>query len=170
MGKGICKGYYLLQKSHIQTTMRLIIQRVKNASVHIEGKIHASIGQGMLILLGIEPGDTMEDIEWSCGKTARLRIFDDQNHVMNLSIQDIKGSFLIVSQFTLFASTQKGNRPSYIRAATPEIAVPLYEKFVETLIRTTQLPVKTGVFGANMQLELINDGPVTIIMNSKNKE
>ena len=150
--------------------MRVVIQRVKKASVCINGKIYSSIEDGLLILLGIETGDNQEDIDWLCGKLSRLRIFDDENGVMNLSIQDIKGNCLVVSQFTLHASTKKGNRPSYIRAAQPEVAVPLYEKFVETLINTTQLPVKTGVFGANMQVELTNDGPVTIIMDSKNKE
>jgi D-tyrosyl-tRNA(Tyr) deacylase len=150
--------------------MRLIIQRVSKASVSIDGKIHSSIDKGLLILLGIETEDNQEDIDWLCGKIARLRIFDDSNHVMNLSVQDIKGNCLVVSQFTLHASTKKGNRPSYIRAAQPEIAVPLYEKFIETLIHTTELPVKTGIFGANMQIELLNDGPVTIIMDSKNRE
>ncbi|MCL2132338.1 MAG: D-aminoacyl-tRNA deacylase [Lentimicrobiaceae bacterium] len=149
--------------------MRLIIQRVTRASVSIDGKVHSAIGQGLLILLGIETEDSPEDIERLCGKTARLRIFNDENGQMNLSVCDVKGSCLVVSQFTLHASTKKGNRPSYIRAAQPEIAVPLYEKFVESLQKETQLPVKTGVFGANMQVELINDGPVTIFMDSKSK-
>jgi len=150
--------------------MRVIIQRVRYAGVYIEEKMYSSIEGGLLILLGIEADDNQEDIDWLCGKIARLRVFDDENGVMNLSIQDIRGSCLVVSQFTLHASTKKGNRPSYIRAAVSEIAVPLYEKFVETLTNTTQLPVKTGVFGANMQVELINDGPVTICIDSKNKE
>ena len=150
--------------------MRIVIQRVKHAKVHINGKIHSSIGNGMLILLGIESIDTQEDIDCLCGKTARLRIFDDAAGQMNLSVCDVKGSCLVVSQFTLHASTKKGNRPSYIRAAPPDIAIPLYEKFIETLRQTTQLEVQTGIFGADMQVELINDGPVTIMMDSKNRE
>lgn len=150
--------------------MRVVIQRVKKASVSINEQIHASIDVGMLILLGIETADTNEDIEWLCGKIARLRIFDDENSVMNLSIGDVNGSFLLISQFTLHASIKKGNRPSYIRAASPEIAIPLYEAFIQMLERYTQLPVKTGVFGADMQVELLNDGPVTIIIDSKNRE
>lgn len=150
--------------------MRVVIQRVKKASVSINGQIHASIDEGMLILLGIEFADTKEDIEWLCGKIARLRIFDDKNRVMNLSIGDVKGSCLLISQFTLHASTKKGNRPSYIRAASPDIAIPLYESFIQILEQYTQLPVKTGVFGADMQVELINDGPVTIIIDSKSRE
>ena len=150
--------------------MRTIIQRVKKASVSIDGKIYSSIEEGLFILLGIETEDNQGDIDWLCGKVARLRIFDDENGQMNVSICDIKGNCLVVSQFTLHASTKKGNRPSYIRAAQPEMAIPLYEKFIETLANMTQIPVKTGVFGANMQIELINDGPVTIIIDSKNKE
>ena len=150
--------------------MRTVIQRVTKASVSIDGKTYSSIEKGLLIFLGIENEDNQEDIDWLCGKVSRLRIFDDENGQMNLSVCDVKGNCLVVSQFTLHASTKKGNRPSYIRAASPEIAIPLYEKFIETLARTTELPVKTGVFGANMQIELINDGPVTISMDSKNKE
>ncbi|MDR1181178.1 MAG: D-tyrosyl-tRNA(Tyr) deacylase [Bacteroidales bacterium] len=150
--------------------MRVVIQRVRKAEVTIDKKIHASIQKGLLILLGIEAMDKDEDIEWLCRKITGLRIFDDSNQVMNLSVCDVRAECLVVSQFTLFASTKKGNRPSYIRAAQPEMAVPLYEKFIETLTRISQLPVKTGRFGANMQVELINDGPVTIIMDSKNKE
>jgi D-tyrosyl-tRNA(Tyr) deacylase len=150
--------------------MRTVIQRVKWASVSINEQVHNAIASGMLILLGIETADTVEDIEWLCGKIAKLRIFDDANKVMNLSLTDIHGNCLLVSQFTLYASTKKGNRPSYIRAAVPEIAVPLYEKFVEKLEQEIQLPVKTGVFGADMQVELLNDGPVTIIIDSKNRE
>jgi D-tyrosyl-tRNA(Tyr) deacylase len=150
--------------------MRIVIQRVKKASVSIEGKIYAAIGNGLLILVGIETEDNQEDIDYLCGKTARLRIFDDEKGVMNVSVCDVKGSCLVVSQFTLHASTKKGNRPSYIRAAQPEIAVPLYENFVSSLQKETQLQVQTGVFGANMQIELINDGPVTIVMDSKNRE
>ena len=150
--------------------MRIIIQRVCKASVSIDSQIHSSIGQGLLILLGIEHQDTAEDIEWLCGKIARLRVFDDENGIMNLSVCDVKASCLLVSQFTLHASTKKGNRPSYIHAAPPEISIPLYEAFVEKLKAETQLPVETGVFGANMQVALVNDGPVTIIIDSKNRE
>ncbi|MDR2408188.1 MAG: D-tyrosyl-tRNA(Tyr) deacylase [Bacteroidales bacterium] len=150
--------------------MRIVIQRVEKAKVIIDREIHSSIQKGLLILLGIETTDNEEDVVWLCKKIACLRIFDDLNRMMNLSMCDVKAECLVVSQFTLFASTKKGNRPSYIRAAQPEIAVPLYEMFIETLIRITQLPVKTGKFGANMQVELINDGPVTIIMDSKNRE
>ena len=150
--------------------MRTVIQRVKKASVSIEGKVYASINAGLLILLGIETADNQEDIDYLCGKTARLRIFDDEKGVMNLSVCDVRGRCLVVSQFTLHASTKKGNRPSYIRAAPLEIAVPLYENFIASLRKETQSEVQTGVFGANMQIELINDGPVTIIMDSKNKE
>ncbi|MDR0603764.1 MAG: D-tyrosyl-tRNA(Tyr) deacylase [Bacteroidales bacterium] len=150
--------------------MRVVIQRVEKAKVSIDKEVHSSIQKGLLILLGIEATDNETDIEWLCKKIACLRIFDDLNQVMNFSVCDVKAECLVVSQFTLFASTKKGNRPSYIRAAQPEIAIPLYEKFIEILIRITQLPVKTGKFGANMQVELINDGPVTIIMDSKNRE
>jgi len=149
--------------------MRIVIQRVKKASVSIEGKIYSSIENGLLVLLGIETDDNQEDIDWLCGKIARLRIFDDENGVMNLSVCDVKGNCLVVSQFTLHASTKKGNRPSYIRAAQPEIAIPLYEQFVKTLADIAQIPIKTGIFGANMQVELLNDGPVTIIIDSKNE-
>ena len=150
--------------------MRAVIQRVKKASVIIDEKTHSRIEQGLLIFLGIEPSDSIEDIEWLSGKISRLRIFDDENNVMNLSVCDVNASCLVISQFTLFASTKKGNRPSYIRAASPEIAVPLYEKFIDTLANTTQISVKSGIFGADMKIELINDGPVTIIIDSKNKE
>ena len=150
--------------------MRAVIQRVRKSNVSIEGKIFSSIDKGLLILLGIETDDNQEDIDWLCGKIARLRIFDNENGVMNLSVCDVKGNCLVVSQFTLHASTKKGNRPSYIRAAQPEIAIPLYEKFIKTLADTTQISIKTGIFGANMQVELINDGPVTIIIDSKDKE
>lgn len=151
--------------------MRILIQRVKRASVTIEGDVKSSIGKGLLILVGIEDFDTDEDIEWLCGKVVRLRIFDDTDGVMNLSIADIdKGGILVVSQFTLHASTKKGNRPSYIRASKPEFAVPMYEKFIEKLSQMFGKPIQTGVFGADMQVELINDGPVTIWMDSKQKE
>jgi D-tyrosyl-tRNA(Tyr) deacylase len=150
--------------------MRAVIQRVTQASVTIHKQLYSSIGKGLLILLGIEDEDNPGDIEWLCNKLVNLRIFADENNVMNLSIKDISGEFLIVSQFTLHASTKKGNRPSYIRAAKPEIAIPLYEKFIETLSTVSALAVKSGSFGANMEVNLLNDGPVTIIIDTKNKE
>ncbi len=150
--------------------MRALIQRVKNASVTIEGKIFSEIGKGLLILLGIEAADTQEDIDWLAGKIARLRIFSDENEVMNLSVQDLNGDCLVVSQFTLHANTKKGNRPSFINAAKPEIAIPLYENFVLQLQKETNKKVQTGSFGAMMEVALINDGPVTIWMDSKNRE
>jgi D-tyrosyl-tRNA(Tyr) deacylase len=150
--------------------MRAVIQRVASASVTIDDAIKSKIDKGLLILLGIEEADTDEDIEWLCGKIIRLRIFDDEQGVMNLSISDVKGEILVVSQFTLHASTKKGNRPSYIKAAKPELAIPLYRKFVQQLTLELGKPVATGEFGANMQVRLINDGPVTIIFDTKNKE
>ena len=151
--------------------MRILIQRVQQASVTIDGNIKSSIGKGMLILMGIEDADTDEDIEWLCGKVMRLRIFDDANGVMNLSIADIEGGdILVVSQFTLHASTKKGNRPSYIRASKPDFAVPMYEKFVGRLSQMFGKPIHTGVFGADMKVALVNDGPVTIWIDSKQKE
>lgn len=151
--------------------MRILIQRVQQASVTIDGNIKSSIGKGMLILVGIEDADTDEDIEWLCGKVMRLRIFDDANGVMNLSIVDIEGGdILVVSQFTLHASTKKGNRPSYIRASKPDFAVPMYEKFVGRLSQMFGKPIHTGVFGADMKVALVNDGPVTIWIDSKQKE
>lgn len=150
--------------------MRTVTQRVRHASVTIDGKIHSEIQQGLLVFLGIEPSDTEEDIEWLIKKTVGLRIFDDAAGVMNLSVSDIEGEILVVSQFTLMASTKKGNRPSYIRAAGPEIAVPLYETFVRRLSDALGKPVETGVFGADMKVELLNDGPVTICMDTHNKE
>lgn len=150
--------------------MRLVIQRVSRASVNSPGFETASVGKGMLILTGIEENDTIEDAEWQAGKVARLRIFADSMGVMNLSVGEIGGSILVVSQFTLHASTRKGNRPSYIRAARPETAVPLFESFVRLLKETTGLTVETGWFGAMMQVELVNDGPVTIIIDSKIRE
>lgn len=150
--------------------MRIIIQRVRNASVTIEGQLHSAIGQGMMILVGIEDADGDDDIAFLVKKVAAMRIFDDENGVMNLSVMDVKGEVLVVSQFTLHASTKKGNRPSYIRAAKPDISIPLYEKFCTELSASLGKPVKTGVFGADMQCALINDGPVTIFMDSKNKE
>lgn len=150
--------------------MRVLIQRVKHASVEISGCIHSQIGPGMLVLLGIEGDDTTEDIEWLCGKISRLRIFNDSAGVMNLSLDEIGGECLIVSQFTLMASTKKGNRPSYIRAAVPEVSEPLYRQFVKYLGNLLSKPVATGVFGADMQLLLLNDGPVTIWIDSKARE
>ncbi|MGO3181527.1 MAG: D-aminoacyl-tRNA deacylase [Aequorivita sp.] len=150
--------------------MRALIQRVKKASVTIEGKIHSEINQGLLILLGIEAEDTQEDIDWLARKITRLRIFSDDNDAMNLSVQDIDGDFLVVSQFTLHASTKKGNRPSFIYAAKPENAFPLYEKFILQIENETNKKVQTGTFGAMMDVALINDGPVTIWIDSKRRE
>jgi D-aminoacyl-tRNA deacylase len=150
--------------------MRAVLQRVSQAAVAIAGAEHARIGPGLLILLGIEHEDGAEDLEWLCKKIAALRIFSDAAGLMNLSVQDTGGELLVVSQFTLHGSVKKGNRPSFIRAARPETAIPLYEQFVETLRRETERPVQTGVFGADMQVSLINDGPVTIWMDSKNRE
>jgi D-tyrosyl-tRNA(Tyr) deacylase len=150
--------------------MRLVIQRVNIASVTIGGKIKSSIEKGLLIFVGIEEADDFEDIVWLCGKISRLRIFNDATGVMNLSVQEINGELLVISQFTLHAAVKKGNRPSYIRAAKPDVAIPLYEKFVETLTKESGLKVVTGEFGADMKVNLINDGPVTIIIDSKSKE
>lgn len=150
--------------------MRAAIQRVSEASVTIDYKISSGIGQGLLILLGIEDADTPDDIDWLCKKISQLRIFGDDQGLMNLSVQDIRGEMLVVSQFTLHASTKKGNRPSFIKAAKPDFAIPVYEKFVEILKETSGRPVLTGEFGADMKVALINDGPVTIWMDSKVRE
>ena len=150
--------------------MRAVIQRVDRASVIINEEVHAAIGSGILILLGIEEADTREDIEWLSGKIARLRVFRDSGGLMNLSLLDTEGEAMVISQFTLHASTKKGNRPSYIRSARPEIAIPLYEGFVKQLESELGKNVKTGEFGAYMQVELINDGPVTIMIDSRNRE
>ena len=150
--------------------MRVVIQRVLQASVSISGTVTAAIGPGLLVLLGIGEEDGNEDIEWLVRKIAGLRIFDDANGVMNVDVRDAGGDILVVSQFTLLASTRKGNRPAYIRAARPEIAVPLYEQFCATLSATLGKPVPTGTFGADMQVALVNDGPVTIIIDTKNRE
>lgn len=150
--------------------MRLLIQRVTEASVTVNGIISGQIGQGLLLFLGIEAVDTEEDIEWLCRKASNLRIFNDEAGVMNKSIQEVAGDFLVVSQFTLHASTKKGNRPSYIRAASPDFAKSMYEKFMEVLQVTSGRPVEKGVFGGDMKVRLLNDGPVTIWMDSKNKE
>ena len=150
--------------------MRVVIQRVKEASVEIAGEIVAKIGTGFLILLGIETEDTQEDIDWLSGKIVKLRVFADENDAMNNAITDVGGEIIVVSQFTLHASIKKGNRPSFIKAARPEIAIPLYEKFVQRIENELGRKVQTGVFGAMMDVTLINDGPVTIVMDSKNKE
>jgi D-tyrosyl-tRNA(Tyr) deacylase len=150
--------------------MRAVIQRVTKASVTIEGKVHSQIDNGLLVLLGIEDADTNEDIEWLSGKIVNLRIFNDDNGVMNVSIKDMNGDILVVSQFTLHASTKKGNRPSYIKASKPEFAVPMYEKFVQQLSGDLGKKIQTGEFGADMKVELLNDGPVTIVIDTKNKE
>ena len=149
--------------------MRLVIQRVSEASVTIDGTIKGQIGRGLVILLGIQPDDDHSDIEWLCKKVTNMRIFNDEEGKMNLSIHDIKGAFLLISQFTLFASTKKGNRPGFTGAAKPDIAIPLYEQFIHTLGKVSDLDVQTGTFGADMKVALINDGPTTIIIDSKNR-
>ncbi len=150
--------------------MRLLIQRVLNASVTIDGREHSRIGKGLLVLVGIENSDTQEDIDWLTGKLLRLRIFDDENGVMNLDVQQTEGEIMVVSQFTLFASTKKGNRPSYIRSAPEAISRPMYEKFVAAVEQASGKQVATGEFGADMKVALTNDGPVTIWIDSHNKE
>ncbi len=150
--------------------MRAVIQRVSSASVIIRGIQKSEIGKGLLVLLGIEESDSNEDIEWLCRKIANMRIFPDQDDVMNMSILDAGGEALVVSQFTLHASTKKGNRPSYIQAAKPEAAIPLYQSFVQQLTAVLGKEVKTGEFGADMQVALVNDGPVTILIDTKNKQ
>lgn len=150
--------------------MRVVIQRVSRANVSINNKLKSSIGKGMLILLGIEDLDTEEDIKWLCEKITKLRIFNDSEGVMNISIKETGGEILLVSQFTLHASVKKGNRPTYIRASKPDFAIPMYEKFIDKLQTEFGKEIQTGVFGADMQVELINDGPVTIIIDSKIKE
>ena len=150
--------------------MRVVLQRVASASVTVEDKIVGEIQKGILVLVGIEDADTQEDIDWLVAKITQLRIFGDDNGVMNLSVEEVNGDVLVVSQFTLHAATKKGNRPSYIKAARPEIAIPIYEKFVNTLENKMGKKVPTGIFGADMKVELENEGPVTIILDSKNKE
>ncbi|MBQ5691536.1 MAG: D-tyrosyl-tRNA(Tyr) deacylase [Alistipes sp.] len=150
--------------------MRIVIQRVQRCSVEVEGRVIGEIGKGMAILLGIEDADTQEDIDWLCGKISRLRIFDDENGVMNLDIQQTGGRVIVISQFTLFASTKKGNRPSYIRSAGEAFARPMYEKFLATLSGVVGSEVEHGEFGADMKVSLVNDGPVTICIDSKNRE
>lgn len=150
--------------------MRTVVQRVRHASVTIDEQCVASIGQGMLLLVGFEDADTADDLEWTAQKVANLRIFDDADGVMNRSVKDVDGELLVVSQFTLYASVKKGNRPSYIRAAKPDVAIPLYESFCETMSLQAGREVKTGVFGADMKVSLLNDGPVTIVIDTKHKE
>ena len=150
--------------------MRAVIQRVSQGSVTIAGSVRASIGKGLVVLVAVEEADTPEDIEWLSGKIVRLRIFSDAEGLMNLSVQDVQGEILVVSQFTLYASTKKGNRPSYTRSARPEIAIPVYEKFLARLAADLGRPVQSGEFGADMGVSLINDGPVTIIIDSKSRE
>ena len=150
--------------------MRAVIQRVSKASVTIDNKIYSQIKNGLLVLVGIEDADTAEDIEWLSGKIVNLRVFNDENGVMNVSVKESNGDILVVSQFTLHASTKKGNRPSYIKASKPEFAIPMYEKFVQQLGNDLGKTVSTGVFGADMKVELLNDGPVTIVIDTKNKE
>lgn len=150
--------------------MRVVVQRVLNASVSIDDNVKSSIGKGLLILVGIEDADTTEDIQWLSTKICNLRIFDDAQGVMNLSIKEIGGQILLVSQFTLHASTKKGNRPSYIKASKPDIAIPLYEKFIKQIEFDLGKSISTGTFGADMKVSLVNDGPVTIVIDTKNKE
>jgi D-tyrosyl-tRNA(Tyr) deacylase len=150
--------------------MRAVLQRVKRASVTVEGNITGAIEDGLLVLLGIEEADTLEDMNWLSSKLVNLRIFNDEQGVMNRSLLEVGGGLLLVSQFTLFAATKKGNRPSYSRAAPPAIALPIYEKMIELLSAELGKPIQTGVFGADMKVELLNDGPVTIVIDTKNKE
>jgi D-tyrosyl-tRNA(Tyr) deacylase len=150
--------------------MKSVLQRVSQASVTIDNKIVADIQKGLLVLVGIEDADTQEDINWLCQKIANLRIFGDENEVMNLSVKDIDGEIIVVSQFTLHASTKKGNRPSYLKASKPEVAIPMYENFVKQIEKELGKKVQTGIFGADMKVLLLNDGPVTIQIDSKNKE
>ncbi len=150
--------------------MKIVLQRVSEASVTVDSKIVADIKKGLLVLVGIEDADTQEDIDWLSGKIIKMRIFGDENDVMNCSVQDIDGDIIVVSQFTLHASTKKGNRPSYIKAAKPDFAIPMYENFVKSLEKEFGKKVQTGIFGADMKVNLLNDGPVTILIDSKNKE
>lgn len=150
--------------------MRVVLQRVSEASVTVNGEVVGSIAKGLLILVGFEEADADNDIDWMVNKLCSLRVFDDNDGVMNLSITEVGGEFLVVSQFTLHAKTKKGNRPSYIKAARPEVAIPLYDQLIDKLRRQSQLKVDEGVFGAKMLVDLINDGPVTIIIDTKNKE
>lgn len=162
--------FYVQHSKFKSSNMRIVIQRVSHASVTIEGEVKSAIRQGYLILLGIEESDTSEDVDWLVRKVIGLRVFDDENHVMNRSIMDINGEILVISQFTLFASYKKGNRPSWLRAAKHEISVPLYEEFCKKLSDALGKPVGAGKFGADMKVDLLNDGPVTIMMDTHNKE
>jgi len=150
--------------------MRTVVQRVTQASVSIDGAVKSQIGKGLMLLVGFEETDTEDDLNWLAAKICKLRIFDDEQGVMNVSVQDVDGEILAVSQFTLHASTKKGNRPSYIKAAKPEIAIPLYEKFIEILETEFGKKIQTGIFGTYMKIALVNDGPVTIFIDTKNKE
>ncbi|EJL59501.1 D-aminoacyl-tRNA deacylase [Flavobacterium sp. CF136] len=150
--------------------MKVVLQRVSSASVTVDGNKTADIQKGLLVLVGIEDADTQEDIDWLVGKIIKMRIFGDENDVMNCSVQDIDGDIIVVSQFTLHASTKKGNRPSYIKASKPEFAIPMYENFVKSLEKEFNKKVQTGIFGADMKVSLLNDGPVTILIDSKNRE
>ena len=150
--------------------MKIVLQRVSSASVTIDNKIVADIQKGLLVLVGIEDADTQEDIDWLVNKITNIRIFGDENDVMNLSVKDVDGDIIVVSQFTLHASTKKGNRPSYIKASKPEVAIPLYENFVKKIEIELGKKVQTGIFGADMKVLLLNDGPVTIVIDSKNKD
>jgi D-tyrosyl-tRNA(Tyr) deacylase len=150
--------------------MRADIQRVTKASVTVDGKINGQVGNGLLVLIGIEDADTDEDIQWLSSKIVNLRIFNDDQGVMNISVKDIAGTILLISQFTLHASTKKGNRPSYIKASKPEIAIPIYEKMIRQLATDLGKEIQTGIFGADMKVELLNDGPVTIVIDTKNRE
>jgi D-aminoacyl-tRNA deacylase len=161
---------YFFAAVSLMIFMRAVLQRVTNASVTIEGKIKSSINQGLLVFVGVEDADTIEDIEWLSNKIVNLRIFDDNNKVPNISVQDMGGDILLVSQFTLHAAVKKGNRPSYIKASKPDVAIPLYEKMVMQLEKDLGKRIYTGVFGADMKVELLNDGPVTIWVDTKNKE
>ena len=162
--------FYVQHSKFKSSNMRIVIQRVSHASVTIEGEVKSAIRQGYLILLGIEESDTSEDVDWLVRKVIGLRVFDDENHVMNRSNMDINGEILVISQFTLFASYKKGNRPSWLRAAKHEISIPLYEEFCKKLSDALGKPVGTGEFGADMKVDLLNDGPVTIMMDTHNKE
>jgi D-tyrosyl-tRNA(Tyr) deacylase len=150
--------------------MKVVLQRVSEASVTVDGNKTADIRKGLLVLVGIEDADTQEDIDWLVGKIIKMRIFGDENDVMNCSVQDVDGDIIVVSQFTLHASTKKGNRPSYIKASKPEFAIPMYENFVKSLEKEFNKKVQTGIFGADMKVSLLNDGPVTILIDSKNRE
>lgn len=150
--------------------MRIVIQRVSEATVRVDGAITGTIGKGLLVLVGVEDADTEEDVQWLSNKIVNIRLFDDENGVMNLSVKDVGGKILLVSQFTLHASTKKGNRPSYIKASKPDIAIPRYEQMIRQLEQEMGQPIATGIFGADMKVSLLNDGPVTIVIDSKNKE